>query len=134
MMLADRLRIACAAGLVSVLAGGCASNMRSQDVPATPVPFATGLPRGGPVEARAACSNYRQVMGDTVYPRDAVQRGINEGKVIVRFTVDGSTLNVTSVIASDPAFVGPATAAVKKLTCQVERVAEFELPLTYRLH
>lgn len=71
-------------------------------------------------------------MSASAYPRDAVTRGIDEGRVVVRFTIAGSTVTIVSAVASDPAFANVAVSIVRSFVCNVERPTEFEIPFTFR--
>lgn len=81
---------------------------------------------------RAVCSDYRKAMADSAYPRDAIARGLDYGKVIVRFRVDGSSVSVLSVDASDTAFAVVATGMVLRFGCRSDQPVNFEIPFTFQ--
>jgi outer membrane biosynthesis protein TonB len=134
------------AGLIVVLVGGlngCAwiSSWFSKSPPKAPAPAAVAAAPQAPTidvdlqpasAARAACANYAKAFEDSLFPRDAIIRGIDSGTAAVRFRVDGTTLTVLTITSSDPAFGDAALRIVRKLECKVDRPTAFEIPFAWR--
>jgi protein TonB len=69
--------------------------------------------------AQVACSNYRDVMSQIVYPREALQNG-TEGEVVIEFTVaaNGSVKDAVIKSSSNRVFNRASMAVVSQLSCQ----------------
>ena len=69
--------------------------------------------------ASVACANYKDVMSSIVYPRDALQNGL-EGEVIIEFTVgaNGQVKDAVIKSSSNRAFNRASMAVVNQLSCQ----------------
>jgi protein TonB len=69
--------------------------------------------------AQVACANYRDVMSQISYPREALTRGI-EGEVVIEFTVSAAGQVRDPVIksSSNRLFNQPSLAVVSRLSCQ----------------
>ena len=83
---------------------------------------------------RTMCPNYVEVLSATTYPRDAIQRHLDEGEAVVAFVVEqGRVGQVTVVSASDPAFGAAAAAAVARFECErTEQPVHFRIPFKYK--
>ena len=79
-----------------------------------PVTFIRSQPISGLV-----CPNYRRVMKDITYPRDAMQRGLNEGSVLIEFTLrpDGTVPEYRVLRMTDEAFAKAALLGLVGLRC-----------------
>ena len=84
-------------------------------VPETPAPAAPPAVRS----AQVACANYRDVMSNIAYPREALKEGI-EGDVVIEFTVGANGQIKDAVIksSSNRVFNRAAMGAVGQLSCQ----------------
>jgi protein TonB len=84
-------------------------------VPETPAPAAPPAVRS----AQVACANYRDVMSNIAYPREALKDGI-EGDVVIEFTVGANGQIKDAVIksSSNRVFNRAAMGAVGQLSCQ----------------
>jgi outer membrane biosynthesis protein TonB len=105
-----------AAGAASVaLLGACTAPVQKQPEP-VPRPVEK-VDSTGP-RARDVCPNYADAMRSSVYPRDAINRGLQQGSVVVEFTVERTvTTNIRVVRASDPAFAKAGLAIVGNFDC-----------------
>src|SRR6186713_1237257 len=59
-----------------------------------------------PVSAAVVCSNFSTVMGDSVFPRDAIRQGIEKGEALVQFTLSatGEIKDVKVLKSTHPIF------------------------------
>ena len=101
-------------------------------VPETPAPV-TAPPAVR--SAQVACANYRDVMSNIAYPREALKDGI-EGDVVIEFTVGASGQIKDTVIksSSNRAFNRAAMGAVGQLSCQSGgQDIRVQAPLSFKL-
>jgi outer membrane biosynthesis protein TonB len=113
--------------MLALTVAGCSSRRAAPPDAHVPAPVLESA-----VAARAACANYDRVMMDTAFPRAAIVRGIDTGRVTVRFQVTATKVRVLSIDASDPAFGEAAIDLVRQLDCRVAEPTTFEVPLAWR--
>jgi hypothetical protein len=114
---------------LQAMSAGCTTADRH----ATGMGLANGPPQGlaaGPA-ARSVCGNYAEAIQASAFPRDAVARGIMDGKVVARFEIDGSSLKVLSLDASDPAFTPVVSGILGRFRCHTDKPTVFEIPFTF---
>ena len=106
-------------------------------VPApAPAPVAKPAAAPAPVSAGIACSNYREVVGQAVFPRQARRQGLTEGDVLMQFTLtaDGQIRDVKSVRATHRVFARASALVVQMFKCQGQgRDVVVTVPFSYRL-
>jgi periplasmic protein TonB len=88
-----------------------------------------------PLSASVACSNYRQVMGDAGFPREAQRLGLEEGRVVVQFTlgVQGEVKDVKALSSSHAAFEKASIKTVSAYKCAGQgRERTVQVPFLYR--
>ena len=100
----------------------------TRDAPPAPqAPMIQKVPESAPPapaqpairSAQVACANYREVMSSIVYPRDALQGGI-EGEVVIEFTggANGEIKDTVIKSSSNRIFNRASMAVVSNLKCQ----------------
>jgi protein TonB len=74
------------------------------------------------LNATVACANYRSVMNDLAYPREALRLRLPRGEAQVQFilTPNGEVRDVQAVSATHPAFARSAVQAVSALRCAAQ--------------
>ena len=101
--------------------------------PPAPVVAAPAPPP--PISASVACSNYAQVMGGAVFPREATRAGLEEGNALIQFTLgpSGEVKDVKALTASHPAFARSSMRIVAEYKCAGHgRDIRVEVPFAYR--
>jgi len=89
-----------------------------------------------PVTASVACSNYRTVMGDAGFPREALRQGLEKGDALVQFTLgpDGQVKDIKALRASHPIFARNSVRIVGEYKCQGQgREVVVTVPFGYKL-
>ena len=89
-----------------------------------------------PVTASVACSNYRTVMGDAGFPREALRQGLEKGEALVQFTLspEGEVKNIKALRASHPIFARNSVRIVGEYKCQGQgREVVVTVPFGYKL-
>ena len=93
----------------------------------TPPPVVAEAPAPPPVAAPAApvsagvvCSNYKTVMGETSFPREALKAGIEKGEALIQFTLSagGEVKDVKVLRATHPIFARASMKVVGEYKCQ----------------
>lgn len=106
-------------------------------VVAAPVapPVATPVAPPASVSASVACSNYRKVMGDAGFPREAQRLGLEEGSVVVQFTLgtQGEVKDVKALSSSHAAFEKASIKTVSAYRCAGQgRELTVQVPFLYK--
>lgn len=101
------------------------------------VPEAPPAPAAPPAvrSAQVACANYRDVMSNIAYPREALKDGI-EGDVVIEFTVaaNGQIKDAVIKSSSNRAFNRVSMGAVSQLSCQSGgQDIRVQAPLSFKL-
>lgn len=103
--------------------------------PIAPSPAATVAAPATP-SIGANCPGYKQVMQDAGYPREATRAQIDEGEVLVSFTiaVNGQVKNAAIVRSSNRAFNRHSLETVSQFRCtaQAQELAGVQVPLVFR--
>jgi protein TonB len=89
-----------------------------------------------PVSAAVVCSNFKAVMGDAGFPRDAARMGLEKGDALIRFTLGaaGDIRDVRAVRASHPIFARSSIRIVGAYKCQGQgRDVLVQVPFGYQL-
>ena len=110
------------------------------EVPPLPAPppvvvAAPAVVPAAPVSASVVCSNYRKVMGDAGFPREAQRLGLEEGSVVVRFTLDpqGEIKDVKALSSSHAAFEKASIKTVSAYKCAGQgREITVQVPFLYK--
>ena len=102
-----------------------------------PVPAIAAPPVAppAPVSASVACSNYRKVMGDAGFPREAQRVGLEEGSVVVQFTLgtQGEVKDVKALSSSHAAFEKASIKTVSAYKCAGQgREVTVQVPFLYK--
>ena len=102
-----------------------------------PVPAIAAPPVAppAPVSASLACSNYRKVMGDAGFPREAQRVGLEEGSVVVQFTLgtQGEVKDVKALSSSHAAFEKASIKTVSAYKCAGQgREVTVQVPFLYK--
>jgi periplasmic protein TonB len=106
-------------------------------VEAAPAPRPVPRPAPPAVQsASVACANYREVMGQIVYPRNALKEGI-EGEVLLEFTVNakGEITDETVKSSTNRIFNSASLAVLKDLKCDAQgRDVRVQAPISFKLN
>jgi protein TonB len=89
-----------------------------------------------PVSASVACSNYREVVSRTAYPRQARRLGLTSGEALIQFTLTagGEIRNVTTLRATHRTFARASAEVVQQFRCKgLGREVLVNVPFSYRL-
>jgi protein TonB len=89
-----------------------------------------------PVSAAVVCSNFSTVMGDSVFPRDAIRQGIEKGEALVQFTLSatGEIKDVKVLKSTHPIFARNSMRLVSEYKCQGQgRDVLVQVPFGYKL-
>ncbi len=102
-----------------------------------PAPVVAAPPQAPavPLSASVACSNYRQVMGDAGFPREAQRLGLEEGRVVVQFTLgaQGEIKDVKALSSSHAAFEKASIKTVSAYKCAGQgRERVVQVPFLYK--
>jgi len=98
-------------------------------------PLAAPAPEA-PVSAAVVCSNFKAVMGDAGFPREASRLGLEKGDALIQFTLGagGDIRDVRAVRASHPVFARNSIRIVGGYKCQGQgRDVLVQVPFGYRL-
>ena len=116
--------------------------MARPEVPPLPPPVAptpvAAPPNAAPpvvVSASVACSNYRKVMGDAGFPREATRLGLEEGNVVVQFTLSaqGEIRDVKALNSSHASFEKASIRTVSAYKCAGQgRELTVQVPFLYK--
>jgi protein TonB len=101
-----------------------------------PAPPPATVPAPAAATVNVVCPNYQKAMGDSAFPREASRLGLDQGDVLVEFTVtaSGEVKNVRTVRASHPAFGRAAVRLVSEYRCVGQgREVTVQVPIGYRL-
>jgi protein TonB len=106
--------------------------------PAPPPPVAAAPAPAAPavVSAGVVCSNFKTVMGDTAFPREAIRLGLERGDALIQFTLTaaGEIKDVKVVRASNPVFGRNSVKVVGEYKCQGQgRDVTVQVPFGYKL-
>ena len=103
------------------------------EAPAPPPPVVAPPP---PVSAGVVCSNYKTVMGEASYPRDALKAGIEKGEALVQFTLgaNGDVKDVKVLRSTHPIFARASMKLVGEYKCQGQgRDVVVQVPFGYKV-
>lgn len=105
--------------------------------PAPPAPAAAPAPPAPQLmPASVVCSNYASVMGDSLFPREAIKLGLENGSATIQFTLaaDGEVRDVRALRSSHPVFARNSLRIVGEYKCQGQgRDVLVQVPFNYRL-
>lgn len=109
--------------------------------PAPPPPVVEAPPAAPPappppVSAGVVCSNYRTVMGDVAYPREAIRAGLDKGEALIQFTVtaSGEVKDVKALRSTHPIFARASIRVVSEYKCQGQgRDVIVQVPFAFKL-
>lgn len=89
--------------------------------PPVPPPPAPAAPAAAPapLNVSVVCTNYRSVMGDAGFPREALRLGIEQGDALIQFTLaaDGSVRDIKALRSSNPIFARNSEKLVAQYRC-----------------
>jgi len=100
-------------------------------VAAAPAPPAPAVMSAGVV-----CSNFRTVMGDVAYPRDAQRQGIERGEALIQFTLSaaGEVRDIKVLRSSNQIFARNSVRIVGEYKCQGQgHDVTVQVPFSYKL-
>jgi len=89
-----------------------------------------------PMSAAVVCSNFSTVMGDSVFPREAVRQGIEKGDALIQFTLsaNGEVKDVKVLKSSHPIFARNSMRLVSEYKCQGQgRDVLVQVPFGYKM-
>jgi protein TonB len=89
-----------------------------------------------PMSAAVVCSNFSTVMGDSVFPREAVRQGIEKGEALVQFTLsaNGEIKDVKVLKSTHPIFARNSMRLVSEYKCQGQgRDVLVQVPFGYKM-
>jgi len=89
-----------------------------------------------PVSAAVVCSNFSTVMGDSVFPRDAIRQGIEKGEALVQFTLSatGEIKDVKVLKSTHPIFARNSMRLVSEYKCQGQgKDVLVQVPFGYKM-
>jgi protein TonB len=104
--------------------------------PVVAAPPAPPVAPPAPVSAGVVCSNYRTVMGDVAYPREAIRAGLDKGNALIQFTVapNGEVKDVKALRASHAIFARASIRVVSDYKCQGQgRDVIVQVPFDFKL-
>jgi protein TonB len=108
-------------------------------VETAPAPRPAPAPKPAPPaiqSASVACANYREVMGQIVYPRGALKEGL-EGEVVLEFTVTakGEIADRAVKSSTNRIFNSASMAVLDNLKCDSQgRDIKVQAPITFKLN
>ena len=100
-------------------------------VAAAPAPPAPAV-----VSAGVVCSNFKTVMGDVAYPRDAQRQGIERGEALIQFTLSaaGEVKDIKVLRSSNQIFARNSVRIVGEYKCQGQgHDVTVQVPFSYKL-
>jgi protein TonB len=100
-------------------------------VAAAPAPPAPAVMSAGVV-----CSNFKTVMGDVAYPRDAQRQGIERGEALIQFTLSaaGEVKDIKVLRSSNQIFARNSVRIVGEYKCQGQgHDVTVQVPFSYKL-
>jgi len=103
--------------------------------PVTPPVVAPPAPPA-PMSAAVVCANYKTVMGDAGFPKDAMRQGLEKGEALIQFTLgaDGQVKDIKALRASHPIFARNSIRIVGEYKCQSQgRDVVVQVPFGYKL-
>jgi periplasmic protein TonB len=106
--------------------------------PPAPAPAPAPPPAPAPVlkvSASVACANYRKVMGDAGFPREATRLGIDEGSALIQFTLGarGEIKDIKALSSSHLAFEKASIRTVSAYQCAGQgREITVQVPFLYK--
>lgn len=103
--------------------------------PVPPPPAPAPPPAPVRVSAAVSCANYAQVMGDASFPREATRAGLEEGSVLIQFTLaaSGEVKDIQAISASHPTFAKGAMRIVREFKCKGQgRDVNVQVPFTFK--
>jgi len=89
-----------------------------------------------PVSAAVVCSNFSTVMGDSVFPRDAIRQGIEKGEALIQFTLsaNGEIKDVKVLKSTHPIFARNSMRLVSEYKCQGQgKDVLVQVPFGYKM-
>ena len=89
-----------------------------------------------PVSAAVVCSNFSTVMGDSVFPREAVRQGIEKGEALIQFTLSasGEIKDVKVLKSTHPIFARNSMRLVSEYKCQGQgKDVLVQVPFGYKM-
>ncbi|WP_457328513.1 energy transducer TonB [Rhizobacter sp. P5_C2] len=89
-----------------------------------------------PVSAAVVCSNFSTVMGDSVFPRDAIRQGIEKGEALIQFTLSasGEIKDVKVLKSTHPIFARNSMRLVSEYKCQGQgKDVLVQVPFGYKM-
>lgn len=119
------IRALVTAGLLAAAASSAGAD------PVDPGEAPASAPRPFPV-----CSNYREVVAQAGFPREAVAQNLAQGSALIEFTItsDGRVTGVRAVESSHPVFAQAAMGMVRNFQCSgVGRDIRVRVPFGFRL-
>ena len=102
--------------------------------PAPPPPVVVAPPP--PVSAGVVCSNFKTVMGEASYPRDAIKAGIEKGEALIQFTLSasGEVKDIKVLRSSHSIFARASMKVVGEYKCQGQgRDVVVQVPFGFKL-
>jgi protein TonB len=88
------------------------------------------------MSAAVVCANYRTVMGDAGFPREAARQGIERGEAVIQFTLtaSGEIRDIKTVRSTHPIFARNSMRIVGEYKCQGQgRDVVVTVPFGYKL-
>ena len=89
-----------------------------------------------PVSAAVVCSNFSTVMGDSVFPREAIRQGIEKGEALIQFTLsaNGEIKDVKVLKSTHPIFARNSMRLVSEYKCQGQgKDVLVQVPFGYKM-
>ena len=89
-----------------------------------------------PVSAAVVCSNFSTVMGDSVFPREAIRQGIEKGEALIQFTLSasGEIKDVKVLKSTHPIFARNSMRLVSEYKCQGQgKDVLVQVPFGYKM-
>ncbi len=87
-----------------------------------PPPVVAAAPAPAPafVSAGVVCSNFKTVMGDAAFPREASRLGIERGEAVIQFTLtaSGEIKDVKAIRSSNAIFARQSIRLIGEYKCQ----------------
>ena len=109
--------------------------------PAPPPVVVAAAPAPAPpapavMSAGVVCSNFKTVMGDVAYPRDAQRQGIERGEALIQFTLTsgGEVKDIKVLRSSNSIFARNSVRIVGEYKCQGQgHDVTVQVPFSYKL-